>query len=195
MRKKISEGQSIKEGVIMKIVIASKNINASDRLRNMIENKLSRLGKFFSDEIEANVTLSAEKGRQKIETTIKASGTIFRAEEDTQDIYGGIDRVVDKLSAQISKYKRRLAGKHKDNKAIIFDGIPDFLETGEDVGEEIEIVRRKKFELLPMSPEEAVLQMELVGHNFFVFLDMDTNGIGVVYRRNGGKYGLLETSL
>jgi putative sigma-54 modulation protein len=178
----------------MKIVITSKNISASDHLRGIIESKLSRLGKFFSDEIAANVTLSAEKGRQKIEATINASGTIFRAEEDTQDIYGGIDRIVDKLSAQISKYKRKLAGKHKDNKTIMFDGIPDFSEPG-DGGDEIEIVRRKKFELLPMSPEEAVLQMELVGHNFFVFLDMDTNGIGVVYRRNGGKYGLLETSL
>jgi putative sigma-54 modulation protein len=178
----------------MKIIITSKNINASNHLRDTIESKLSRLGKYFSSDIETNVTLSMERDRQKIEATINASGTIFRAEEVTQDIYGGIDKVVDKLSAQMSKYKRKLANKHKDNKSIVFDDVPDADDGGAAVAE-IEIVRRKKFELLPMSPEEAVLQMELVGHSFFVFLDMDTNGIGVVYKRNDEKYGLLETSL
>ncbi|MDR1816125.1 MAG: ribosome-associated translation inhibitor RaiA [Clostridiales Family XIII bacterium] len=180
----------------MKINITSKNLNASEHLRDTIEDKIARLGKFFSDEIEANVTLSLEKGRQKIEATINAGRMIFRAEEDTQDIYGGIDRIVDKLSGQITKYKRKLAGKHKDNKAIVFEGIPDYSESeAGSHGDDIEIVRRKKFELLPMAPEEAVLQMELVGHSFFVFLDMETDGIGVVYKRNDGKYGLLETTL
>ncbi|MDR1798058.1 MAG: ribosome-associated translation inhibitor RaiA [Clostridiales Family XIII bacterium] len=178
----------------MKINITSKNLNASEHLRDTIEKKISRLDKYFSDEASANVTLSLEKGRQKIEATINANRTIFRAEEDTQDIYGGIDRIVDKLSGQISKFKRKLAGKHKDNKAIVFEGIPDYSETPEADGE-IEIARRKKFELLPMTPEEAILQMEMVGHSFFVFLDMDTDGIGVVYKRNDGRYGLLETTL
>jgi len=176
----------------MKINITSKNISASENLRNTIDSKISRLGKYFADEIGAEVTLSMEKGRQKIEATINASGTIFRAEEVTQDLYGGIDKIVDKLSGQISKYKKKLAGKHKDNKTIMFGDIPDFSEPESG---EIEIVRRKRFELLPMTAEEAVLQMELVGHSFFIFLDMDTDGIGVVYKRNDGKYGLLETTL
>jgi len=178
----------------MRINITSKNVNASDHLRDTIESKISRLGKYFSDEIGAEVTLSMERGRQRIEATINASGTIFRAEEDTQDLYGGIDRIVDKLSGQITKYKKRLASKHKDNKSILFGDIPDY-EGAVPEQDEIEIVRRKRFELMPMTAEEAVLQMELVGHSFFIFLDMDTNGIGVVYKRNDGKYGLLETVL
>ena len=175
----------------MKIIITSKNLNASDHLRETIEKKLYRLGKFFSDDIVANVTLSAEGGRQRIETTINASGTIFRAEEETADVYNGIDKITDKLSSQISKYKDKLIRKHKDNKDMIFDDVPDLVEDSET---NMEIVRRKKFDLLPMTAEEAILQMELINHSFFIFLNMDTDNIGVVYKRNDGKYGLLETS-
>ena len=175
----------------MKIIITSKNLNASDHLRETIEKKLYRLGKFFSDDIVANVTLSAEGGRQRIETTINANGTIFRAEEETPDIYNGIDKITDKLSSQISKYKTKLLKKHKDNRSIVFEDVPDMAEEG---SEAMEIVRRKKFDLMPMTAEEAILQMELINHTFFIFLNMDTNNIGVVYKRNDGKYGLLETS-
>ncbi|MCL2111713.1 MAG: ribosome-associated translation inhibitor RaiA [Clostridiales bacterium] len=109
----------------MKIVISTKNFNASDRLTDMIESKLSRLGKYFSSEVETNVTLSMEKGRQKIEATINADGTAFRAEETTQDAYNGIDRVVDKLSGQISKFKGKTSDRHKDNKSIRFEEVPE----------------------------------------------------------------------
>jgi putative sigma-54 modulation protein len=176
----------------MKVIIISKNLNASDHLRDMIESKFTKLSKYFSNDIAANITLSLEKGRQKIEATINAKGTIFRAEDTTNDIYSGIDKVVDKLSGQMSKYKNKLVKRHKDNKAILFDDVPDAHDEAEH---DLTIVKRKKFELLPMSSEEAILQMELLQHTFFVFLDMETDGIGVVYKRNDGNYGLLETEI
>ncbi|MDR1953362.1 MAG: ribosome-associated translation inhibitor RaiA [Clostridiales Family XIII bacterium] len=176
----------------MKVIITSKNLNASDHLRSMIESKFTKLSKYFSSDIAANITLSLEKGRQKIEATINAKGTIFRAEDTTNDIYSGIDKVVDKLSGQMSKYKSKLVKRHKDNKTILFDDVPD---AHDDAEHEMTIVKKKKFELLPMSAEEAVLQMELLQHTFFVFLDMETDGIGVVYKRNDGNYGLLETEI
>ena len=175
----------------MKIKITTKNFSASDHLMNTIESKLSKLVKYFSSDIETNVTLSMEKGRQKIEATINADGAIFRAEESTQDMYNGIDRIADKLGGQMSKFKRKIANRHKDNKSIRFEGIPDSLDAE---SEKFEIVRRKTYELMPMTPEEAILQMELVSHNFFVFLDMERDQVSVVYKRNDGKYGLLETT-
>lgn len=174
----------------MKVIITSKNFSASDRLKETIESKLSKLGKYFSDDIVANVTLSHEKGRQKIEVTINAKGTIFRAEDSNADMFTGIDKTVEKLSSQMSRFKTKLQKKHKDNKAIMFSDLPDEEDEAEEVSK---IVRRKKFDLLPMSAEEAILQMELLEHNFFIYLDMETDGVGVVYKRNDGNYGLLET--
>jgi putative sigma-54 modulation protein len=179
----------------VKIIITSKNLNTSDHLRETIESKMQKLGKYFHSDIVSNVTLSMEKDRQKIEATITANGTIFRAEETTPDIYTGVDKIVDKLQSQMSKYKSKLITKHKDNisMGIAFEDLPDFDDEGSDG--DIEIVKKKKFELLPMTAEEAILQIELVDHTFFVFLNMDTDGIGVVYKRKDGKYGLLETVL
>ena len=175
----------------MIITISTKNFNASDHLKSTIESKLSRLDKYFTHDIETAVTITMIKGRQKIEATINANGAIFRAEDIAQDVYSGIDRIVDKLSGQMIKFKRKIASRHKDNKAIIFQDIPDW----DDVDEaKFEIVRRKRYELLPMTPEEAILQMELLSHSFFVFLDMERDQASVVYKRNDGKYGLLETT-
>ena len=176
----------------MKVIITSKNLNASEHLKETIESKFQKLGKYFSKEINANVMLTIEKSRQKIEATINAKGTIFRAEDTTTDLYSGVDRVVDKLSAQMSKYKTKLNKKIKDNKSIIVSDIPDMPD---DDGTDMAVVKRKKFDLMPMSVEEAILQMELLDHNFFVFLDMETDGIAVVYRRKAGNYGLLETEV
>jgi len=175
----------------MKVIITSKNFNAGDRLKNTIESKLSKLGKYFSDEIVANVTLSHEKGRQKIEITINAKGTIFRAEDSNADMYTGVDKAIEKLSSQMSRFKSKLQKKHKDNKAIMFKDVPD----DEFVDEQAKIVKRKKFDLLPMSADEAILQMELLEHSFFVYLDMETDGVGVIYKRQDGNYGLLETEI
>jgi putative sigma-54 modulation protein len=178
------------KGVEMRVIITSKNLSASSHLKEIIESKFQKLGKYFSDDINANITLSLEKGRQKIEATINAKGTIFRAEDTTNDVYGSVDRVVDKLSAQMSKFKTKLQRKHTDSKAILFADVPDYTE---DDGEELALVRRKKFDLLPMSVDEAVLQMELLEHTFFVFLNMESDSVSVVYKRKDGNYGLLET--
>ncbi len=174
----------------MKIIIASKNMNASDHLKDVIESKLGRLGKYFSNEIEANIMLSAEKGRQKVEATINAKGTIFRAEETTNDVYTGIDGVVEKLSSQMSRFKTKLQKKHKDHKELQFADLPQV--SGEEL-EDLRVVRKKKFDLMPMSVDEAIMQMELLEHNFFVFLNMETDSVDVVYKRKENDYGLLET--
>jgi putative sigma-54 modulation protein len=174
----------------MKVIISSKNFNASDHLKETIEKKFEKLNKYFSKNIVANVMLSMEKGKQKMEATINARGMIFRAEESSTDVYDGIDRVVEKLSSQMSRFKTKLVKKHKDNKEFSFADIPEY--DGEP--EEIKIVKTKKFELVPMTTEEAIMQMELLHHNFFVFLNMENDGINVVYKRKHDDYGLLETT-
>ncbi len=174
----------------MKVIISSKNMNASDHLKQTIESKLERLGKYFSNDIVANVTLTTERGRQKIEATINAKGTIFRAEETTTDIYSGVDRVVEKLSSQMSRFKTKLQRKHKDNKELKFADLPTVAD--EEI-EEMRVVRTKMFDLRPMSVDEAIMQMELLEHTFFVFLNMETETACVVYKRKDNNYGLLET--
>lgn len=173
----------------MKINITTKNFNASDSLKETIEKKLGRLDKYFSDDVTANVKLSQEGSYDKIEATIQNRGTIFRAEESGSDIYDSIDRVVDKLSSQMGKFKKKLQKKYKASKEVSFVDLPDFEEE-----EEVSIVKTKKFQLEPMNAEEAIMQMELLGHNFFVFLDMETDSVNVVYKRNDDSYGLLETT-
>lgn len=172
----------------MKVVITSKNMNANDRLKDTIEKKMEKLSKYFSDNIIVNVTLSAEKNRQKIEATIRVRGMIFRAEDVSGDIYEGIDNVVEKLSTQMSRFKTKIQKKHKDNKDFVFADWP------EEVQEEIKVVKTKKFELVPMTTDEAILQMEMLEHNFFIFLNMETDSVNVVYKRKDDDYGLLETT-
>ncbi len=173
----------------MRITITSKNFNASNHLKDTIEKKFDKLGKYFSDDITANVMVSTEAGKDKLEATINAGGTFFRAEEATKDIYECVDKVIDKLSSQMSRFKTKLQKKYKDNKDFAFSEIP---EVSED--EEIKIVRTKKFELTPMPVEEAIMQMELLEHNFYIFLNMETDSVNVVYKRKNNDYGLLETT-
>ena len=119
-----------------------------------------------------------------------SKGAVFRGEEVVSDIYEGIDRVVDKLSSQMSRFKGKLQKRYNDNKSVRFEGLPEM----EEEVEEVKIVRTKKFELRPMTVEEAVLEMEMLQHSFFVFLDMETDSVNVVYRRKDGNYGVLETT-
>lgn len=175
----------------MKVIISSKNYNTSDRLKENIEKKFEKLGKYFSNDIVANVTVASEKGKFKIEATINAKGTIFRAEERAEDPYTSLDRVVDKLSSQMSRFKTKLQRKHKGQKEFLFGEIP---EIDEEEKEEMQVVKRKKFDLLPMSVDEAIMQMELLEHNFFVFLNMETDSVNVVYKRRDDTFGLLETN-
>lgn len=186
----------------MKVNITGKNYAVYDKLEDTIEKKLSRLDKYFSEDIVANVVLSQKRGRDKIEVTINAKGVVFRAEELNSDIYEAIDKVVDKLANQMSKFKGKLARRYNDNKALKFE-FDEAKAVEEEAGEEGEsfeeiydtpVVKTKKFELRPMDVDEAILEMEMLGHNFFVYLDMDTDSVNVVYKRNGGSYGVLETT-
>ena len=129
------------------------------------------------------------KGLCKLEATIYAAGMIFRAEESSDDIYYCLDKVIDKLSTQMSRFKTKLVKHHKDQKDIIFAEIPDAAAETAEQG----IVRTKRFRLNPMTSEEAILQMELLEHNFFIYKDGESGGVNVVYKRADGSYGLLET--
>ena len=173
----------------MKVIITGKNFNTYKHLQDTMEKKFEKLGKYFSDDITVNVVLSQERGKDKIEVTINAKGAVFRAEEVCADIYEGIDRVEDKLSSQMAKFKGKLQ-KRYNNKALKFEYLP---EPEEEV-EEVRVVRTKKFELTPMTVEEAILEMEMLQHNFFVFLDMESDSVNVVYSRKDGNYGVLETT-
>lgn len=175
----------------MEINITGKNFRTYGKLNETIEKKLDKLGKYFSDDIAGNVVLSHERGKQKIEVTINAGGTLFRAEELTDDIYEGIDLVVDKLANQMQKFKGRLEKRYHDNKALKFEFIPD-LDDADEEAEETRVVKTKTFDLRPMDVEEAILEMEMLEHDFFVFLNMDTDRVNVVYKRKGEAYGLLD---
>ncbi len=173
----------------MKILITGKNINVGDNLTKLVETKFAKLDKYFSDDVEMTVKAFQNKTREGIEATIFAKGTIFRAEAVSDDISVSIDKVQEKLSKQLSKYKTKLQKKYKGAPApVAFDAIPD-----ENVDNEpLEEVKRKNFDIKPMSIEEAILQMELIGHAFFVFINIETENVNVVYKRNDDKYGLLE---
>lgn len=178
----------------MKILITGKNINVGDRLTQVVETKFGKLDKYFSQDVEMNVKVFSEKDRQGVEATIFAKGTIFRAEDVSTDLNTSIDEVVDKLSAQLSKYKTKLQRKYKGNPhAFVFEEIPDVAMVKEEVEEEeLTDVKRKHFDIKPMSLDEAIMQMELLGHSFFVFINYETETVNVVYKRKDNKYGLLE---
>ena len=174
----------------MKVIITTKNFNASDQLKERIEKKFQKLDKYFSKEIVASIMLSNEKENlQKLEATITAGGMIFRAEEKNTDVYYCLDKVVDRLSSQMSRFKTKMVKRHKDQKEILFSEVPDVQETAE----EIAVVKTKRFAIHPMNTEEVIMQMELLEHSFFVFLNEEADGVNVVYKRKDGSYGLLVT--
>lgn len=174
----------------MKVIITSKNVNASDHLKKTIEKKLAKLEKYFSDDIGVHVMLTEEKNKKKMEVTIKAKGTIFRGEARAEQFYDAIDLVAEKLSSQMTRFKGKLQKKHKDAKDFRFEFWPE----AEQETEDIRVTRTKKFELEPMSVEEAVLQMEMLEHTFYIFLNRETDSVNAVYKRKENDYGLLETT-
>ncbi len=179
----------------MNINITGRNFKTYPRLNEHIEKKLNKLlGKYFSDDVSSNVILSRERDRDKIEVTVNAKGMLFRAEQVTDDIYEGVDLVVDKLANQMKKFKGKLQKRYQDNKALKFEFLPAEDEDDDESGEEgrTGIVKTKSFDLMPMDVEEAILEMEMLQHDFFVFLNMDTNSVNIVYKRKGNTYGLLE---
>ncbi|WP_425446285.1 ribosome hibernation-promoting factor, HPF/YfiA family [Dethiothermospora halolimnae] len=172
----------------MKLIISGKNMQVTDGLRNAAEKKLTKLDKYFNQDVEVNTTLSVEKDRHIAEVTIPFSGTILRAEEYTDDMYASIDKVVDILERQVRKHKTKLQKRHRNGDTIRFENIPQYPK--ED--NEPKIVKTKRFAMKPMDEEEAVLQMELLRHSFFVFRNADTDEVNVVYKRKDGNYGLIE---
>lgn len=179
----------------MNIHTRGDRIELTDALRDYVEKKLSKLERYFEAPLTAdvNVTLSVIKDMHTVEVTIPMPGLMLRAEERNTDMYASIDLVVDKLERQIRKHKtkvnRRL--RHEGSVRTLFKTEVDSSAMHEEE-EEFEVVRTKRFNLKPMDVEEAILQMNMIGHNFFVFSNMDTEEVNVVYRRDDGKYGLIE---
>ena len=172
----------------MNLVISGKNLDITVGLRSAIEEKIGKLERYFTDTTEVHVTLSTEKNRQKIEITIPMKGSIIRAEEVSSDMYVSIDLVEEVIERQLRKYKNKLIDKEQ-NAAHLSQS---FIEADDFEDEDIQIIRSKKFAMKPMDPEEACVQMELIGHNFFVFRNSETDEVNVVYKRKGNTYGLIE---
>lgn len=172
----------------MNFIIVGKNIEVTPGLRSAVEDKIGKLEKYFTPETEIHVTLSVEKDRQKIEVTIPVKGSIIRSEQVSNDMYVSIDLVEEIIERQLKKYKHKLA----DHKQSSVNFKKEFLEKEYMDEEEIRIIRSKKFDIKPMYPEDACIQMELLGHNFFVFFNAETEQVNVVYKRKGSTYGLIE---
>ncbi len=172
----------------MNLVISGKNLDITEGLRSAVEEQIAKLERYFSESTEVHVTLSTQKNRQKIEITIPMKGSIIRAEEESNDMYTSIDLVEEVIERQLRKYKNKLVDKAQNAAHLK----KEFVEEEIYDDEEIEIIRSKKFAMKPMDPEEACVQMELLGHNFFVFRNSETEEVNVVYKRKGSTYGLIE---
>ena len=176
----------------MKINIIGRQLNVYDDTKEMIDEKLSKLDKYFGDEGSATVTLSHKRNLSTLEITIKASNTLFRSEVDADSFRDALDKSIDNIERQIRKNKTRLRKKLREG-VISDDAIAVASVGGADEAEDNDIIiRTKRFEYTPMSPEEAIMQMNLLGHTFFVFNDSVTEKTCVVYKRKDGDYGLLE---
>ena len=173
----------------MRITITGRNIELTAGLKEAVEEKLSKLDRYFTPDTDAHVTLSVEKDRQKIEVTIPTKGHMIRSEQVSSDMYVSIDLVEEAIERQLIKYRTKIISK-KMNAAANFKA--EYLEEKEDVDEEVKIVRTKRYDLKPMYPEDACIQMELSGHDFFVFVNAETDDVNVVYKRKGNTYGIIE---
>lgn len=172
----------------MRYTISGKNIEVTEGLKSAVMDKLGKLERYFTSETEIIVTLSVEKERQKIEVTIPVKGNIIRSEQVSNDMYVSIDLVEEVIERQLRKYKTKIVAKHQDGGNLK----KEFIEREVEEEEEVKIIRTKQFGMKPMFPEDACVQMELLGHNFFVFRNADTEEVNVVYKRKGNTYGLIE---
>ena len=177
---------------MLKFNIRGENVEVTDAIRDYVVKRISKLQKFFEDSVEAtaHVNLKVYSNRTyKVEVTIPLPYLTLRAEETSNDMYGSVDLVTDKLERQIRKYKTKVNRKSREKGFKNLEFVPSDEESNDD---ELKIVRTKQVSLKPMDPEEAVLQMDMLGHDFFVFQDAETNGTSIVYRRSDGRYGLIE---
>ncbi|GAB2719705.1 ribosome hibernation-promoting factor, HPF/YfiA family [Paenibacillus thermoaerophilus] len=183
----------------MKFVIRGQHLEVTESLREYAEKKIGKLERYFEAPLtsEVNVTMSVVKNLQSVEVTIPLPGVLLRAEVRSDDMYASIDLVVEKLERQIRKHKTKINRRYrKEGARGLFRDFPD---TGavatlpdEEEEDEYALVRTKRFNLKPMDVDEAILQMNMLGHNFFVFANIETNEVNVVYKRSDGKYGLIE---
>lgn len=175
----------------MKFVIVGRNIDVTPGLRAAVEEKIGKLDKYFKPDTEVHVTLSVEKERQKIEVTIPVKGSIIRSEQVSNDMYISIDLVEEIIERQMKKYKTKIVDKHQEGGTFTRAYVEnDYMED-----EDVKIVRTKRFDIKPMYPEDACIQMELLGHNFYVFCNAETDQVNVVYKRKGDTYGLIEPEI
>lgn len=177
--------------------VRGENIEVTLPIREYAENKISKLERYFANIPDANVYINLKTyqkdGNKKVEVTVPLKGLTLRAEEVNADLYAAIDLVVDKLERQVRKHKTKVNRKHREHHTDDYDLIASFEVSDDENEEDIKFVRTKEVDLKPMDKEEAVLQMELLGHDFFIYTDADTNQINIVYRRKDGRYALIET--
>ncbi|MBE3595197.1 MAG: ribosome-associated translation inhibitor RaiA [Candidatus Carbobacillus altaicus] len=181
----------------MKYLFRGENIEVTEALKEYTMKRMEKLEKYFHEDADvvAHVTMKVYRDGQRVEVTVPTPGLILRAEDKTDDMYAAIDNVVEKLGRQIRKYKTRVNRKAREHEGLgsFFSQAQEAHETnGEALGDETRIMRVKRFPLKPMNVEEAVLQMDLLGHNFFVFQNAETDDVGIVYKRRDGTYGLIE---
>ncbi|WP_366923801.1 ribosome-associated translation inhibitor RaiA [Metallumcola ferriviriculae] len=174
----------------MNIIVRGKQVNVTNALRQHVEKRVGKLEKYLDELEEAQVTLSVEKDRHRVEVTIPVKGIIIRGEEESGDMYGSVDAVIEKLEKQIKKYKTKLAKKTRLNG--LRELVAQSQGNGADEEEEPQVLRTKRFAIKPMPVDEAIMQMNLLGHNFFVFSNAETEQVNVVYQRKDGNYGLIE---
>ena len=174
----------------MKFIIIGKNIDVTPGLREAVESKLGKLGRYFTPNTEIHVTLSVQKGHQKIEVTIPVKGGLVRSEQESSDMYVSIDLVEEVIERQLRKYKNKLVAREQEGGNFK----QEFLDAEDNIEDdgEIKIVRTKKFGFKPMYPEDACVQMELLGHDIYVFCNAESDEVNVVYRRKNGTFGLIE---
>ena len=173
----------------MKFVISGKNLEVSEGLRTAVEEKLGKLGRYFTADTKCVVRLSVEKERQKVEVTIPVKGNIIRSEQVSNDMYVSIDLVEEVIERQLRRYKNKLVDKYQSGGGFQ----KEYFEQEFDAeDEDVKIIRSKKFDIKPMYPEDACVQMELLGHAFYVFVNAETDQTSVVYRRKDGTYGMIE---
>lgn len=174
----------------MNFIISGKNIDVTPGLKSCIEQKLGKLERYFTPETEIIVTLSVEKERQKIEITIPVKGHIIRSEQSSNDMYVSIDLVEEVIERQLRKYKNKLVARNQEGSNFKQEFFESEDTSSED--DEIKIIRTKRFGIKPMFPEDACIQMDLLGHDFYVFFNAETEEVNVVYKRKNGTFGLIE---
>lgn len=183
--------------VMFRYNVRGENIEVTEAIRNYVEKKVGKLERYFDNVPDAtahvNLKVYTEK-TAKVEVTIPLPYLVLRAEETSPDLYASVDLVVDKLERQIRKFKTKINRRTRETALINQAPVFTLGESADEEAAETDIVRTKRLSLKPMDSEEAVLQMNMLGHNFFIFEDAETNGISIVYRRKDGKYGLIETN-